>query len=177
MQHGLRAHPQALRQPTVLPLGSVCAQPVSRTPDDRPRDRTSKPAALWIFEEAASIRHKLIQRAGRLTRPHGRLRLSLSGDEITLSIICVIVLHYGYPYCAVPFNKKAWQRSTLPPSRGSTIGEAGLNFRVRDRNGWFPCGNPFCKQQPRLRGWRSTHGNAFSSRMFSPTLSYLRFQG
>ena len=36
-------------------------------------------------------------------------------------------------------NKKAWQRPTLPPSSGSTIGAAGLNFRVRDGNGWFPC--------------------------------------
>ena len=48
---------------------------------DRPT--TPKRAALWIFEEAVSIRHKLIQRAGRLTRPHGRLRLTLSGNEIT----------------------------------------------------------------------------------------------
>jgi len=48
---------------------------------DRPT--TPKRAALWIFEEAASIRHKLIQRAGRLTRPHGRLHLTLSGNEIT----------------------------------------------------------------------------------------------
>jgi hypothetical protein len=48
---------------------------------DRPT--TPKRAALWIFEEAASLRHKLIQRAGRLTRPHGRLRLTLSGNVIT----------------------------------------------------------------------------------------------
>ena len=47
------------------------------------RSTTPKRAALWIFEEAASMRHKLIQRAGRLTRPHGRLRLTLSGNEIT----------------------------------------------------------------------------------------------
>ncbi len=36
-------------------------------------------------------------------------------------------------------NKKAWQRPTLPPLNGSTIGAAGLNFRVRDGNGWNPC--------------------------------------
>ena len=48
---------------------------------DRPT--TPKRAALWVFEEAASLRHKLIQRAGRLTRPHGRLRLTLSGNEVT----------------------------------------------------------------------------------------------
>ena len=48
---------------------------------DRPT--TAKRSPLWIFEEAASIRQKLIQRAGRLTRPHGRLRLTLSGNEVT----------------------------------------------------------------------------------------------
>ena len=32
-------------------------------------------------------------------------------------------------------TKKAWQRPTLPP-KGSTIGAKGLNFRVRDGNGW-----------------------------------------
>ena len=47
------------------------------------RRTTPKRSALWMFEEAVSIRHKLIQRAGRLTRPHGRLRLTLSGNEIT----------------------------------------------------------------------------------------------
>ena len=47
------------------------------------RETTPKRAALWIFEEAASLRHKLIQRAGRLTRPQGRLRLTLSGNEVT----------------------------------------------------------------------------------------------
>jgi len=48
---------------------------------DRPT--TAKRSPLWIFQEAASIRQKLIQRAGRLTRPHGRLRLTLSGNEVT----------------------------------------------------------------------------------------------
>ena len=60
---------------------SVIATKRSRFLADR--STTPKRAALWIFEEAASIRHKLIQRAGRLTRPHGRLRLTLSGNEIT----------------------------------------------------------------------------------------------
>ncbi len=47
------------------------------------RATTAKRAALWLFEEAASIRRKFIQRAGQLTRPHGRLRLTLSGNEAT----------------------------------------------------------------------------------------------
>jgi hypothetical protein len=47
------------------------------------RATTAKRAPLWIFEEAASIRQSIIQRAGRLTRPRGRLRLTLSGNEAT----------------------------------------------------------------------------------------------
>jgi len=53
---------------------------MSRTTD---RATTPKRSALWIFEDAASIRHNLIQRAGRLTRPQGRLRLTLSGNDVT----------------------------------------------------------------------------------------------
>ena len=37
---------------------------------------TTEKRSTWIFEDAASIRHKIIQRAGRLTRPQGRLRLT-----------------------------------------------------------------------------------------------------
>ena len=48
---------------------------------DRPT--TPRRSALWIFEEVASFRHKVIQRARRLTRPDGRLRLTLSGNEVT----------------------------------------------------------------------------------------------
>ena len=47
------------------------------------RATTAKRSPLWIFQDAASIRQKIIQRAGRLTRPHGRLRLTLSGNEAT----------------------------------------------------------------------------------------------
>ncbi len=37
-------------------------------------------------------------------------------------------------------SKKSWRRPTLPPSRdGSTIGAAGLNYRVRNGNGCGPC--------------------------------------
>lgn len=55
-------------------------QMVSRNAE---RITTPKRSALWVFQDAASIRHKLIQRAGRLTRPHGRLRLTLSGNDVT----------------------------------------------------------------------------------------------
>jgi hypothetical protein len=47
------------------------------------RGTTAKRAAHWIFMEAATFRQRLIQLAGRLTRPNGRLRLTLSGNEVT----------------------------------------------------------------------------------------------
>ena len=46
-----------------------------------PRFTTAKRAALWVFQEAATIRQRLILRAGRLTRPQGRLCLTMSGNE------------------------------------------------------------------------------------------------
>ena len=36
-------------------------------------------AALWVFERVDRVRKTLLQRAGRLTRPSGRLTLSISG--------------------------------------------------------------------------------------------------
>ncbi len=50
---------------------------------DAHRATTAKRSMLWIFEKAATIRHRLVQLAGRLTRPQGRLRLTLSGNEVT----------------------------------------------------------------------------------------------
>jgi hypothetical protein len=40
-------------------------------------------ACLWVFERFATIRHRVIQRAARLTRPSGTLTLTVSGgDEV-----------------------------------------------------------------------------------------------
>ena len=45
------------------------------------RGTTPKRTALWIFEQLDSLRGKLIQRAGRLTRPQGRLTLTISAGR------------------------------------------------------------------------------------------------
>ena len=37
-------------------------------------------ACLWVFERFGSLRKRLIQRAGRLTRPHGELTLTMSAN-------------------------------------------------------------------------------------------------
>jgi hypothetical protein len=50
----------------------------TRVPD---RGTTEKRAPLWIFEELRSLRHRLIQRAGRFTNPQGHLTLTMSANE------------------------------------------------------------------------------------------------
>ena len=44
------------------------------------RNTTEKRAPLWRFEQLGTLRRKLIQRAGRLTRPQGRLTLTMSAN-------------------------------------------------------------------------------------------------
>jgi hypothetical protein len=48
--------------------------------DDRITTKPELPT-LWALEEAATIRHRLIQLAGRESRPQGQLRLTLSGNQ------------------------------------------------------------------------------------------------
>ena len=45
------------------------------------RGTTEKRSPLWAFTEMNWIRHHLLQRAGRLTEPQGKLTLTLSGNE------------------------------------------------------------------------------------------------
>ena len=45
------------------------------------RRTTAKRAALWAFETVDTVHKILIQRAGRLTRPHGNLTLTISANQ------------------------------------------------------------------------------------------------
>jgi hypothetical protein len=47
----------------------------------RARRTTAKRAALWCFREIATLRRTLIQRAGRIIRPAGKLILSMNSNE------------------------------------------------------------------------------------------------
>ena len=49
-----------------------------KTPD---RSTTERRTPLWTFTTLNTIRQRLIQRAGRLTRPQGNLVLTMSGNE------------------------------------------------------------------------------------------------
>jgi hypothetical protein len=46
----------------------------------RCRGTTAKRASLWAFEKVDTVRKTLIQRAGRLTRPNGAYRLTISAS-------------------------------------------------------------------------------------------------
>ncbi|NJL28318.1 MAG: type I addiction module toxin, SymE family [Thermoanaerobaculia bacterium] len=46
------------------------------------RQTTEKPAPLWIFEQLNTLRKRLIQQAGCLTRPQGRLTLTLGTSPV-----------------------------------------------------------------------------------------------
>jgi hypothetical protein len=45
------------------------------------RHTTSKRASLWVFEKVDTLRKTLIQRAGRFTRPKGKLTLTISAND------------------------------------------------------------------------------------------------
>jgi hypothetical protein len=53
-------------------------QMATRIPD---RGTTEKRAPLWMLEELRSLRHRLIQQAGRFTNPQGNLTLTMRANE------------------------------------------------------------------------------------------------
>jgi len=57
---------------------------------EKQRSTTEKRAPLWHFERLGTVRRKLIQRAGRLTRPQGQLTLTMSANPAVKSEL----LHY-----------------------------------------------------------------------------------
>ena len=57
---------------------------------EQERNTTEKRAPLWCFEQLGTLRRKLIQRAGRLTKPQGTLTLTMSANPAVKSEL----LHY-----------------------------------------------------------------------------------
>ena len=52
---------------------------------EKARNTTEKRALSWCFERLGTVRRKLIQRAGRLTRPQGQLTLTMSTNPAVRS--------------------------------------------------------------------------------------------
>ena len=50
--------------------------------EPRARRDSTKRAARWPFRTLGTIRHLVLQRAGRLTRPEGNLTLTMSGNHV-----------------------------------------------------------------------------------------------
>ena len=75
-------------------LSAMLAHNLSRelqmTADGRLRRDTPKRAARWAFRSLGTLRHLVLQRAGRLTRPEGRLTLTMSGN----AAVAEQVTHY-----------------------------------------------------------------------------------
>ena len=57
---------------------------------EKERNTSEKRAPLWYFEQLGTLRRKLIQRAGRLTKPQGKLTLTMSANPTVKSEL----LHY-----------------------------------------------------------------------------------
>ncbi len=55
-------------------------QMIARPPS---RNTNLRRAALWVFDKFDSLRKRIIQRAARLTRPHGTLTLTMAGNKAT----------------------------------------------------------------------------------------------
>lgn len=55
-------------------------QMITRAPE---RSTRQKRPALWEFEQLDTLRRRIIQRAGRLIRPKGRLTLSMAANDAT----------------------------------------------------------------------------------------------
>lgn len=53
-------------------------QMITRPPE---RSTTAKRSSLWVFQTLATFRRTFVQRAGRLTRPNGRLTLTMSASN------------------------------------------------------------------------------------------------
>jgi hypothetical protein len=68
----------------IFTISAMMAHNLSReiqmlTQPSTPRAKAKRPAT-WTFEKLDTIRHRIIQRAGRLVRPNGRLTLSMSAN-------------------------------------------------------------------------------------------------
>ena len=78
----------------IFTLGSMMAHNFSRevqmlAKPSSPRARSKRPAA-WQFEKLDTLRHRIIQRAGRLVRPQGKLTLTMSANQAVQNDL----LHY-----------------------------------------------------------------------------------
>jgi hypothetical protein len=61
------------------------------------RGTNSKRASLWTFEKVATVRNTILCRAGRFTRPQGKLTLTISANRSVKQKITNLLEKVGYP--------------------------------------------------------------------------------
>jgi hypothetical protein len=67
--------------------------------EKRNRNENGEGKALWKFKEARTIHLNLLQRAGRLTSPQGKLHLSLSANAQTSKEITQMMRAFDKAAC------------------------------------------------------------------------------
>jgi hypothetical protein len=60
------------------------------------RHTTPNRTPCWVFQQAASIRHLFLHRAGSLTKPHGKLFLNMSANALVAKQIRLVLSKLGY---------------------------------------------------------------------------------
>ena len=61
----------------------------------RTKRSTVKRAALWVFEQIGTFRKRVVQRAGRLTKPQGVLTLTCAANKATATELTTILRKLG----------------------------------------------------------------------------------
>ncbi len=61
------------------------------------RTTTAKRAALWAFEKIGTLRKKIIQRAGRITKPGGVITLTMAGNLAVKDLISMFLRELDSP--------------------------------------------------------------------------------
>lgn len=89
----------------------------------RSRRTTAKRAALWIFQEIKTVRRNLLQRAGRIIRPQGKVVLSMSANTAVQNEL----LHRPGPIRRHGRRSRALGRRWLQPRPASLVTQAAIN--------------------------------------------------
>jgi len=63
------------------------------------RITTPKRTALWPFKKIGTLRKKMIQRAGRITKPGGVITLTMAGNQAVKDLVCLFLCKLDSPIC------------------------------------------------------------------------------
>jgi hypothetical protein len=83
---GSKKNPRRLSGNQLYLLTAILAHNLTRElqmrTERKARGTTEKRTPLWHFDELATMRHHILQRAGRFTRPKGKLTLTITDRPV-----------------------------------------------------------------------------------------------